>query len=239
MREPQGADPEAPGLLQLLALLHLSDSALPIGALAHSFGVESMVAECGLGVPDLPGFFTEWLSSNGLVEAVFCLRAFTAADAATLASWNDQLSALKPAEESRLASLRLGRRFGALAGELLPTAVDDGAAVDRHLALAFGWAGARLFAGSRTMPAGRPVAAAYLHQSLFGAISACQRLLPLGQAAATRLLWSLKPKVVEVVTRAATLAAQHRDLDDLWTLQPMLEIASMRHPQLETRLFIS
>jgi urease accessory protein len=78
------------------------------------------------------------------------------------------------------------------------------------------------------------VAAGYLHQTLFGAISACQRLLPFGQSAAMRLLWNLKPQIAEAVEQAHTAT-----LEDLWNIQPALDIASMRHPQLTTRLFIS
>ena len=46
------------GALQSLQLLHLADSALPVGAAAHSFGLESLVVENDLEVPDLLQFFT-------------------------------------------------------------------------------------------------------------------------------------------------------------------------------------
>jgi urease accessory protein len=210
-----------------LQLLHLADSALPIGALAHSFGVESLVAEAGLSEAGLPAFFAEWLSGTGCMEASFCLRASTIGNQQEWEFLNLELSSFKPARESREASLRLGKRFLALAAGLMqrPSLELRG---DVHLATAFGLAGAALDVEADL------VAAAYLHQNIFGAISACQRLLPLGQSSAMRLLWMLKPGIIQAVEAAATATN-----DDLWNLQPRLEIASMRHPHLTTRLFIS
>jgi urease accessory protein len=219
--------PQASIPVAWLQLLHLADSALPIGALAHSFGVETLVAENGLSEGGLPTFFAEWLSGAGCMEASFCLRASAIGNQQDWHSLNIELSSFKPARESREASLRLGKRFLGLATGLIqrPSLEYRG---DVHLATAFGLVGAAL-----DIEPGM-VAAAYLHQSIFGAISACQRLLPLGQSSAMHLLWTLKPGIIQAVEAAATATN-----DDLWNLQPMLEIASMRHPHLTTRLFIS
>jgi urease accessory protein len=67
-----------------------------------------------------------------------------------------------------------------------------------------------------------------LQQSVAGLVFACQRLMPLGQVAAARVVWNLKP----AIERAA---AQ----EEISCFTPLLEIASMRHRSLETRLFIS
>ncbi len=212
----------------LLRLLQIADSALPIGALSHSFGVESLASEGGLNVQELPHFFTEWLAGAGHTEAVCCVlghRAMTAKDWQRL---NAFASAMRPARESRDASLRLGRRFLKLAAALEPDPRLDFAG-DAHLSVAFGLAGSVLDIGAAE------TAAAFLHQALFGAVSACQRLMPLGQSTAMRLLWDLKPQMARIVEKACA----NPDLDDVWALQPRLEIASMRHPLLHTRLFIS
>jgi urease accessory protein len=210
-----------------LRLLHLADSALPIGAAAHSFGIESLVAECGLSEAGLHGFFAGWLSGTGRMEAAFCLRAHEVNNQQDWELLNTDLSSFKPAHESRNASLRLGKRFLALAAGLIqkPTLDYRG---DAHLATAFGLAGAALDL-TPTL-----VASSYLHQAIFGAISVCQRLLPFGQSSAMQLLWMLKTDIVQAVETAATATN-----DELWNPQPMLEIASMRHPHLSTRLFIS
>jgi urease accessory protein len=210
-----------------LQLLHLADSALPIGALAHSFGVESLVEEANLTEPTLQQFFAEWLHGTGHTEAVYCVRAHAIRNQDDWQLLNLELSALKPARESREASLRLGRRFLSLAAALIP---DPRLQLrgDAHLCIAFGLVGSTIGV-SPSM-----VTAAFLQQSLTGAVSACQRLLPLGQTRAMQLLWAIKPQIAEVVQSALISTP-----DDLWNLQPMLEIASMRHPQLGTRLFIS
>jgi len=213
--------------LAQLQLLHLADSALPVGGMSHSFGLETMIAELGLQVPDLPVFFSDWLAGAGLLEAVFCMRAWPVDDAETWSRLNAELTARKPARESRDASLALGRRFLRLASSLI---VDARLALPgpAHMATAFGMVSGAL---GIDRAAG---ASACLHQSLYGAISACQRLLPLGQSAAAALLWELKPRILQAVADAAD-----RDPDDIWNPQPLLEIASMRHPRLSTRLFIS
>jgi urease accessory protein len=51
--------------LRFLQLLHLAASALPVGAAAHSFGLEALVAENGLEVADLFLFFQEYLQEAG------------------------------------------------------------------------------------------------------------------------------------------------------------------------------
>jgi urease accessory protein len=75
---------------------------------------------------------------------------------------------------------------------------------------------------------------AYLHQSVASLVSACQRLLPLGQSAATRILWNLKPAILETANRSATCA-----VDDVCCFMPLLDWGAMEHPALRTRLFIS
>ena len=75
---------------------------------------------------------------------------------------------------------------------------------------------------------------AFLHQSVASLVSACQRLLPLGQSEATRILWNLKPAIVEVAARSAAYT-----IDDACCFIPLPDWGAMEHPALTTRLFIS
>ena len=213
--------------LPFLQLLHLADSALPVGAAAHSFGLEALVAENGLDVADLLLFFQDYLEEAARLEAVFVYAGYDASSPGEWRQLNERLSAMKPARETREASLRLGKRLAALAGEAFAIAsqYSDGPA---HYPLMFGHVG-RCLGSPRD-----EVVAAYLHQSLSGLVSACQRLLPLGQSGAAALLWRLKPLMLETLA-----AARQIEVEDVCLSQPLLDLASSRHPGLHTRLFIS
>src|SRR5271156_3588860 len=206
--------PGAMSALQFLQLLHLADSALPVGTAAHSFGLESLMVENDLELADLPDFFQGYLQEAGRLEAVFVYAGY---DASSTEQWqllNQHMSALKPVRETREASLRLGKRLAGLAAEAfaIPLQYTTGPS---HFPLMFGYAGRRI--GS----ARDEVVAAYLHQSLSGLVSACQRLLPLGQSGAASLLWRLKPVMLQTLT-----AAQQIAVEDVWLSQPLLDVAS-------------
>ena len=61
--------------LQFLRLLQLADSALPIGATAHSFGLETLTVEERLETPQLEAFLGEYMRETGGLEAAFCRLA--------------------------------------------------------------------------------------------------------------------------------------------------------------------
>jgi urease accessory protein len=207
-------------LLSHLQLIHLADSALPIGSAAHTFGLETLVSEGGLSVEMLDEFFTDYLFEMGQAEAVFCRAGY---EGKSMPQLNARFSATRPARESRDASLKLGRRFLRLAASLI--AITE---TESHFCIAFGLVG-RMLALDADL-----VCAAYLHQSLFGQLSVCQRLLPLGQTQATGILWRLKPRILQAVEASKSVR-----VEDIWSCQPALEIGSMRHPRLDTRLFMS
>lgn len=200
--------------MALLRLLQIADSALPIGAAAHSFGLETLASEGVLDPDGLEDFLTACLEESGTLEAIFVRRSYSGSPR----DLSDELSARKPARESREASLKLGRRFAQLVNALAGIQIET----DLHYSVAFGSAGAELGIDEDS------VVLAYLQQSVAGLVSACQRLMPLGQVAASRVVWNLKPAMIQ--------ASVSKDIS---CFTPLPEIASMRHPRLETRLFIS
>jgi urease accessory protein len=200
--------------LSLLRLLQLADSAIPIGAAAHSFGLETLASDGILEPANLEKFLVAWLEETGAQDAIFLRRAY----AGNARELSVELSARKPAQESREASLKLGRRFAQLVNAIANTQIET----DLHYAIAFGSAAAALGVDLDS------AVLAYLQQSVAGLVSACQRLMPLGQVAASRMIWNLKPAIIQ--------AAAAKEIS---CFTPLPEIASMRHPLLETRLFIS
>ncbi len=204
------------GETALLRLLHLADSAIPIGGTPHSFGLETLADEGALEPENVEIVLSEHLQETGALEAGFVRRSWKRDD---LWALSEEMNARKLARESREASLKLGRRFTALVNQLVQAPLLQ---TDLHYCIAFGAAGAFL---------GIPedaVVLAYLNQSIAGLVSACQRLMPLGQVAASRILWNLKPAIVQ-----ASLS------EEALCFSPYLELASMRHGSLGTRLFIS
>lgn len=240
--------------LALLRLLHLADSAFPIGATAHSFGLETLVAQGHLTPQTLSLFLRDLLQETGRLEGVWgrlAYRCGCAGDNTTaLHQWlqiNRYVAALKPARESREASAALGRRFLQSVAHLeaSPTLQQaqifaQQAAVDIHYCTAFGLVGGVLRLGEEE------TVLAYLQQSMMGLVSAALRLLPMGQGRASEILWELKAPIAAVAAESSKLAPRSKPLTDvgLWlhqlaTFTPMFDLASMRHPTLETRLFIS
>ena len=227
--------------IRLLWLLQLSDTALPIGALNHSFGLETLTADESLSADGLESFLHDYLHEVSALEIHFCGAAYRLAlDQFPIQRWldlNTTLSAFKLARESRIASATLGRRLlqlvnGLVNYPILLAALDAAqqTETDTHHCTAFGLAGSALEIEEHA------TLLAYGHQSLANLISACQRLLPVGQVQATRMLWELKPVLAELVTRAQE---NHFDVDQCACFAPLVEVGSMRHSSLTTRLFIS
>jgi urease accessory protein len=220
----------------LLRMQQLADSAFPIGAAAHSFGLESLADAGLLDAENLEAFLKDYIQEAGVLEAAYCARSCDLGRASgrqlsTWVAWNLELAARKPARESREASAAMGKRFLDLAArlsnsDLLRAATDQGSEV--HLAPCFGLAAGTLGVDAEL------AAAAFLQQSLTTLVSCCQRLLPLGQTRAHEILWRLKPAIDEAAQLQAGIV-----LRDISCFSPLLDVASARHPTLHTRLFIS
>ena len=231
-------------LLRFLQIIHLADSALPIGSTAHSFGLETLVAEENLSAEHLESFLEDYLHEIGGVESVFCRLGYRTVSSSQPdsfeADWvalNGRLSAFKTARESRTASATLGRRLLQLVQSLedMPMlrralGVAKTFGVDIHYSTAFGLIGGVLEVEESA------TVLAYLQQLLAGLVSACQRLMPLGQSQASRIAWRLKSVLIELACYSEEVTRQP---DDIAAFTPLPDMASMRHPTLPTRLFIS
>lgn len=221
------------GELSFLRLMQLTDSALPIGTAAHSFGLEMLIEDGLLTMQNLRPFFADYIAETGTFEVTYCRAAYRGGEREWLLL-NRRLDAIKTARESRAASTALGRRFLQLAIDLDPHPVllqaqqtAKAAGVGIHHSVAFGLV-CGVFGFDLDMSL-----LAYLQQSVAALISACQRLMPLGQTQASALLWQLKPVMLDA------LRWSDQSIDDAALFAPVVEVGSMRHPLLTTRLFIS
>ena len=225
----------------ILQLLQLADSAFPIGAQAHSYGLETLAAQGQLAPGSLDAYLADYLVEIGVQEAFFCRRGLRLAalvnDAALVDQWlqlNQQISALRTAREGREASAALGRRFLTLAGALIgPSRVLMIAHIarqtdaDSHYAAAFG-----LTAGTLGLDEDAATLA-LLKQSAAALLAAAQKLLPLGQSRVMQLLWRLKPTLIAVAEQSRACEGPPH------ACAVMADLAQMRHATLPVRLFIS
>lgn len=229
-------------LLNVLELLQLADSALPVGSLAHSFGLETLVFDGDIEFTarycpaSLRCYLEDALEESLLMDAVFCRVAHDRAHEGNssardpVSELNELVSALRLARESREASLSMGRRFAALAVALHPNPDLSRLAGlnELHHSVAFGYTLGILGIGTDL------TVGAYLHQCVLNIISAAQRLLPLGQVQASRIAWDLKPAILEAMEKTRSMS-----VSTVCSFAHLPDLASMRHPLLPTRLFIS
>jgi len=217
-----------------LALQQLTDSALPTGAFAHSFGFESYM-EHGL-VHDEASFGT-WL-------AAFLGQQLTYSDALAIRFLYEghpveELDGLLTAQllprQVREAGNKMGRRLLEIGAEVFPSPALDAyqAAVtagraDGHQPLAFA-----IVARSLGVPLEEALAA-YLFAAVTSLTQNAVRAIPLGQNAGQRVLRAAHDGVAAAIERAGTLTQ-----DDFGAISPGLEISQMRHEKQRARMFMS
>jgi urease accessory protein len=224
----------------LLALLQLADGLFPAGGFAHSFGLETY-AQAG-SVKDragLEGFVRAHLDgSAGPCDAVAVVAAATRAAADDLAGCLEvdaRIDAMRVVPEFAVASRQMGRQALRVTSSwerdpLLLTfaARVESGATPGHYPVAFGAAAGRAGVG------GEAAATAYLYSTAALLVNAALRLLPIGQLAGQHTLAAVRPRVAALAAAAAIAG-----LDDMWSFSPGLELAGLRHAELDMRLFRS
>ncbi|MEO0391182.1 MAG: urease accessory UreF family protein [Pseudomonadota bacterium] len=219
--------PIMPPDAKLLTLVQWLSPSFPVGAFAYSHGLEAAV---DAGWVQDGAALAEWLRNvlafgSGRTDAIWLRLAHAAADADAdaLVALNELASAYAPALSRRDEAERQGRAFvqtvrGVWAFDL----------PSMQLPLAVGAATARAEIDVDT------AAQLYLHAFVSNLMSAAQRLLPLGQMQAQRLLAELQHDVLACAqcSRGATLA-------DVSNTAFLSDIAAMRHETLEPRIFQS
>ena len=225
---------------RLVSLLHFADSAFPTGGYAHSFGLETYCQDGRVtDAASLTAFLVMQLGGAAgpcdATAAVAARRRFLSGDVGGCAALDVTLEAMKPVRELREASRQMGRQTLRVAGALTAhpaltgyLADVDAGRVAGHHAVAFGMA-----AGALGWEAEAAVTA-FLYSTTALLVGAALRLMRLGQLEGQRVLWGLHPVIARVAAEATA-----RDAEDMWSWAPGLELAGLRHAELEARLFRS
>jgi len=230
-------------LTALIALLQFADGLFPSGGFAHSLGLETCAQDGSVrDAEGLRAFVSVHLEGSAgpadAVAAALGARAGAAVDLEACIALDQRLDAMKTVPEFRAASRQMGRQTARAAAVSRAAATDPyvaslAAAIDAeltpgHHAVVFGAVTGRCGASPEI------AAAAYLQSTAALLVGAGLRLLPIGQLEGQRVLASMRESIARLARRAAAA-----DVDDMWSFTPGLEIAGVRHADLEGRLFRS
>ncbi len=221
-------------------LLELNDALFPIGAYAHSFGLESYVQEGLLRDREEAGrWLRAYFSGPFLYGDLLAARlAYEAAGRenglALLIELEEEARAARGPREIREAQQKLGRRLAANAQKIgLPFKAGFPAYLEA-------------VQGECTYPVCYGALAAYLHlpeaetllHYLYAQISSlvntCVKLIPLSQTDGARLVYAFASLHKELLERVR-LAKR----EDLYRSFPGLDIRAMKHEDLYSRLYMS
>lgn len=225
---------------ELLFLLQLTNASFPTGAFNHSYGFETWIDAGEINsASELEVACRDWLqysAAHGDAAIAACAhRAATAGDSAALINLDQIGSAIKLSREAQEASAKTGRALlRALRDVFSWTEAADylraiGAGdCDGHYAVVFGAAAASFGIAER------PAILAYLFSAFSNLVGVAARLIPLGQAESQRLIYNAWPAL-----QSATDSALTTPFDLIGTAMVGLDVASMRHERIHTRLCMS
>lgn len=206
-----------------LRLVQMLSPAFPVGAFAHSQGLEQAISA---------GLVTDQAELEGWIRAVLCHgagrmdAAFLGAardDSAGIETLSAQYLALMPSPGREREARELGAGFAAMA-RAMGRAVPQGL----PLPLAVGVATRGLEVATAE------VLALWLQGVAAQLVSVAVRFMPLGQAAGQAVLARLAPGIAALAEEAAGVP-----YDQAWSFTPGADIASIRQGQMETRIFRS
>lgn len=227
---------------RLLALLHLCDSLFPIGAFAHSDGLEAATA-AGLvaGIDDLRQWMAVCLDDSlGTCEGravLLACHAFAERRWAALGDLDMEMNALRPSSTARRSSRAMGVRLLKTWQQIRPHGDLERLVADvgtgrllATLPVAFGAACASVGIEPRAAVEG------FVYTRLAATVSCAMRLMPIGQHEAHALLASVLARVPAMID---AIDASVRRGEEPAAFTPALDIALMSQQYVHSRLFRS
>lgn len=224
----------------LLRLLQIHDSAFPIGSYTHSYGMETYIQKDIIRTKEqLIDYCKTYLFGN-LVhgDALIVQEAFHAAqarDMTYLKQLDELCGAMKLAKESREASVNVGKQFMRTVLPLIESPVllewqhkIDNEEVKGHYAVLYA-----IYCEALGVEVYHAVMT-FMYASISGLVQNAVRAVPFGQNTGVQALNVLLVSVEEAAKLVITLT-----IEDIANNALGIELASMKHEFLFSRLFIS
>lgn len=223
-----------------LHLIQINDSAFPTGSYAHSFGMETYIQENVIrNEEDLKEFCNMYLRYNlASTDAILVKEAYHLAkqhDLKGLVQLENICHAIKLAPETRQGSAMMGRQFLQTVYPLIEEGLLSSwfeklknKEIKGHYPIVYGIYTALLDMDIQIALEG------FLYSSITALVQNAVRAVPLGQMSGVKTIFHLLPAIQDTSKLVMT-----SDLDDLDNNSIALEIASMKHEHLFSRLFIS
>jgi len=223
---------------EIFLILQLAGGTFPTGSFSQSWGLETYVFN---GIVSNEEEFREFLDAfidttlAGLEGPVLC-GAYSLAAEGRMDAFREldrQIAAMKLTKESREGCLRMGNALLRIAAQMsgddvLTSYYEECSGAGSSYPVAFALVSARL--GLKKEDA----LSAFLFNSVSGLVQSGLKLIPLGNIQAQRILLDLYGKI-----GAATERALKTDPEEAFAFCPGLDIASMLHETLPTRLYMS
>lgn len=223
---------------EIFVILQLAGGTFPTGSFSQSWGLETFVYHGDITDEES---FREFLLAyikttlSGL-EGPYLCSAYDLAAAGKLDELRDldlQLTAMKLTKESREGCLRMGKALLRIAAQM-----SDDPALNTYLESCHGsgssYPVAFALVSTRLGLEKEDALSAFLFSSVSSLIQSGLKLIPLGNIQAQRILLDLYREISE----AAECAAR-TDIQDAFAFCPGLDLASMQHETIQTRLYMS
>ncbi|MDR1775483.1 MAG: urease accessory protein UreF [Actinomycetes bacterium] len=239
-------------MTQTFLLLQINDAAFPVGAFTHSFGLETYILD--KKIPDADAalryitqnLFGSYLYSD-LLPVKLAWQATRTGNLNDLVKLEELLYASRSPRETREAQCKLGNRF-AKAALLLDGEADGSVGRDGGDAPEASFFARYLDAVGRM--ASRPVAysvfctthdivlndalSSYLYAHVSSMVTCCLKTVPLSQTDGQKILDRIRPRYPELLA-----ALENLNESDLARSCPGLELRSMQHERLYSRMYMS